>query len=173
MAGSLNVPYFRQLDNDGGQGWRECASSTAAMLAAFMGKVTSDDAYNRTRRRFGDSTDVSAHTRALAALGLEPLFRTDGDWGTVEHWIGKGRPLILPYLHQGPVTKPSGGGHWTLCTGIGPDTLMVHDPMLEPDMVHGGHIPGRTGRSVMLTRRNFGRRWMVEGPGSGWYLTVL
>jgi hypothetical protein len=173
MAALLNVPYFRQTDNEGGQGWRECASSCSAMLAAFFGKVASDDEFNRTRRRFGDSTDISAQTRALSALGLEPLFRTDGDWATVEHWLGKGRPIILPYLHNGPVASPRGGGHWAVGIGTGRDTVTIHDPMGEPDLLSGGHIRGRHGRAILCTRRNFGRRWMVEGPGTGWYLTVI
>lgn len=173
MTAPLSVPYFRQADNEGGQGWRECASSSAAMLAAFRGKVQSDDAYNRVRRRYGDSTEISAQTRALAELGLEPLFRTDGDWKTVELHIGKGRPIILPYLHRGHVSNPTGGGHWAVCIGIQRDTLTIHDPQGEPDLIFGGHISGRTGKAVLCTRRNFGRRWMAEGPGSGWYLTVL
>lgn len=172
MAPLLQVPYFPQADNAGGQGWRECASSSAAMLAAYMGKVASDDAYNRIRRRYGDTTSIQAQTRTLAALGLAPIFGMNGDWGTVEHWIGRGRPIILPFLHKGPVSAPSGGGHWCVCIGTGAESLTIHDPMGEPDLLRGGHLPRRSGYAIRCTRRNFGRRWMVEGPGSGWYLTV-
>ena len=168
----LPVPYFRQLDNDGGQGHRECASSSCAMLAAFWGKVDTDDRYNRERRRFGDTTSVEAQMATLRHFGLRVLFSTTAAWADVQRELGLGRPVCLPYLHQGPVTKPAGFGHW--CVGIGLDAqqLGFHDPMGEPLLQSGGFVPGKTGRAVRGSRQNFGRRWMVEGDRSGWMLTA-
>jgi hypothetical protein len=31
-----------------------------------------------------------------------------------------------------------------------------------------GETLGRTGEGVRYSRANFGRRWMVEGAGTGW-----
>lgn len=168
----LTVPYFRQLDNESGQGHRECASSSCAMVAAFWGKVQTDDAYNAVRRRFGDTTSIDAQIRTLQHLGLRVTFSQRATWADVEREIVQGRPVCLPYLHRGPVSRPSGFGHW--CTGIGIDaeTVAIHDPMGEPLLVSGGFVPGKSGRAVRGSRRNFGRRWSPEGPGNGWLLTA-
>ena len=69
----VHVPYFRQLDN-GPNGWRDCFSSAAAMLAASQGVVSSDNEYIVTRSKYGDTTSVDAQLRALRALGLDVVF---------------------------------------------------------------------------------------------------
>lgn len=169
---TLSVPYFRQRDNISGEGYRECASSAAAMLAAYYKKVSTDDQYNRIRQTFGDTTEVESHIEALRHLGLSPWFTTEADWDTVAEQLGKGRPCILPYLHQGPVEAPRGGGHWVVAVGLSAQEVVIHDPWGEPLLLSGGHLEGKGGRAVRCTRRNFGRRWMVEGPASGWLLTI-
>lgn len=168
----LSVPYFRQSDNESGQGHRECASSSAAMVAAFWGKVATDDAYNLVRRKYGDTTSIDAQVRALREFGLRVSFTQRATWAMVEQELSLGRPVCLPYLHRGPVSRPGGAGHW--CTGIGIDADEVgfHDPMGEPLLVSGGFVPGKSGRAVRGSRRNFGRRWSPEGPGNGWLLTA-
>jgi hypothetical protein len=168
----LSVPYFKQMDNDSGQGARECASSSCAMVAAFHGRVNDDDAYNMVRRRFGDTTSVDAQIRALEFLGLEVTFSQRATWATVEQLLAKGQPVCLPYLHQGPVTAPRGFGHWCVGIGIDADEVAFHDPMGEPLLVSGGFVPGKTGRAVRGSRLNFGRRWSPEGAGHGWILTA-
>ena len=168
----LTVPYYRQMDNTSGQGHRECASSSCAMVAAFWGKVQTDDAYNAIRRRFGDTTSVDAQLRTLEHLGLEVTFTQRATWATVEQQLAQGRPVCLPYLHQGPVSKPRGFGHWCVGIGIDADQLAFHDPMGEPLLVSGGFVPGASGRAVRGSRRNFGRRWSPEGLGNGWMLTA-
>lgn len=168
----LAVPYFRQMDNDTGTGARECASSSCAMLAAFWGKVGSDDEYNRIRQRFGDTTSIEAQRQTLQHLGLAVAFTQRAGWDAVIAHLGQGNPVCLPYLHQGPVTKPRGFGHWCVGIGIDADELAIHDPMGEPLLVSGGFVLGKSGRLIRCTRRNFGRRWSPEGPGNGWLLTV-
>jgi hypothetical protein len=51
----LPVPYEYQLDNQSGTGYRECFSSTCAMICRYYGKVKSDDEYNKIRAEYGDS----------------------------------------------------------------------------------------------------------------------
>ena len=68
---SRYMPYFRQLDNKTGTGYRECFSSAAAMVAAFTRKVRTDDEYNKIRAKYGDTTSVEAQIAALESLGLE------------------------------------------------------------------------------------------------------
>ena len=168
----LTVPYYRQLDNESGQGHRECASSSCAMLAAYWGRVSDDDDYNRVRRNFGDTTSVEAQRRALEKLGLRVIFSQRATWASVEQLLAQGRPVCLPYLHQGPATKPRGSGHWCVGIGIDADEVAFHDPMGEPLLAAGGFVPGKTGRAVRGSRLNFGRRWSPEGPGNGWILTA-
>jgi len=43
----------------------------------------------------------------------------------------------------------------------------VHDPFGEADLVNGT-ILGGIARFCQYSRANFGRRWMVEGEGTGW-----
>ena len=45
----LQVPYQSQLDNESGTGYRECFSSSCAMVAMYYGKVPDDDEYNLVR----------------------------------------------------------------------------------------------------------------------------
>jgi hypothetical protein len=168
----LSVPYFRQLDNESGQGVRECASSSCAMVAAYYGKCSTDDYYNMIRRRFGDTTSVEAQRLALEFLGLDVMFTQKASWATVERLLGKGQPVCLPYLHQGPVTAPRGFGHWCVGIGLDADQVGFHDPMGEPLLVSGGFVPGKSGRAIRGSRLNFGRRWSPEGMGNGWILTA-
>lgn len=168
----LTVPYFRQTDNDSGQGQRECFSSACAMVAAYWGKVATDDEYNRIRRRFGDTTAVEAQRQTLEHLGLAVSFEQRGTWAKVEAQLARRRPVCLAYLHQGPVTRPRGFGHWAVGIGIDAEEIGLHDPMGEPLLVSGGFVPGGSGRGVRGSRLNFGRRWSPEGPGHGWMLTA-
>ena len=80
----IYMPYFRQLDNKTGTGYRECFSSAAAMVAAYYKKVRTDDEYNKIRAKFGDTTSVEAQLAALRSLGLQAEFRKDGDADLVE-----------------------------------------------------------------------------------------
>jgi hypothetical protein len=65
------------------------------------------------------------------------------------------------------VSRPGGGGHWLIVVGITPIHLIVHDPFGEADLVNGTTLGG-IARFCRYSRRNFERRWMVEGEGSGW-----
>jgi hypothetical protein len=67
----LIVPYFSQRDNASGQGSRECFSSSCAMVAAYYGKVKSDDEYNVIRARFGDTTNAECTSESVAITWLK------------------------------------------------------------------------------------------------------
>ena len=68
-ANPLQVAWENQNDNASGTGYRECFSSSCAMLARFWGKVGSDDEYNAIRAKYGDSTSAEAQLSALRSLG--------------------------------------------------------------------------------------------------------
>jgi hypothetical protein len=170
----LDVPYEYQLDNLSGTGYRECFSSTCAMIAKYHGQVDSDDEYNIIRARFGDTTDAQAQVKALRSLGFDARFRTDCSAATLEAEIDAGRPVAVGWLHQGRVTAPTGGGHWTCVIGYTEDTIVHHDPNGEADMINGGYIGNSAslGAHVEYSRKNWLRRWEVDGPSTGWAILV-
>jgi len=168
----LHVTYFYQNDNASGQGFRECFSSSCAMLAAYYGKVTSDDQYNKLRSKYGDTTSLSAQLRALRDIGLHPAYSQQGTVKDLEAEIDAGRPVAVGWLHKGTPTAPEGGGHWSVVVGYTPTHLILHDPNGEADLVWGGYVKHSGGAYIRYSRSNFLPRWEVEGPGTGWYLTV-
>jgi GH24 family phage-related lysozyme (muramidase) len=178
----LPVPYLSQNDSVTGQGSRMCFSSSCAMAAAFLkpgylsGSGQVDDQYLALVQRHGDTTDASAQVAALLSLGLRARFRTDG---SIEHLIEqlqRGIPCPVGWLHKGPVSAPTGGGHWSLVIGWDPAKrqFLMHDPNGEADLVNGGYVNNAigSGAAQRYSERNWGRRWMVEGAGSGWWIEI-
>jgi hypothetical protein len=140
------------------------------MLAMHWGRIKDDDAYNRIRCAFGDSTNAEAQLRTLRMLRLDANFRTDGRPKDIEHEIDAGRPVAVGWLHQGSSLNPFGGGHWTVIIGYN-DTHWIHnDPNGEAMLASGGYTTRRNGAGVAYSRRNWNPRWMVRGTG-GWMLT--
>lgn len=168
----LKVPYEYQLDNKSGTGYRECFSSSAAMVAKFWGKVKSDDEYNRLRAKYGDTTDPQAHVKALTALGLQAAFRTNGTVALLESELAAGRPVMVGWLHKGSVGKPTGGGHWSVVIGCAKTAFIHNDPNGEADLVNGGYANHSKGAGVAYSRKNWLPRWLPDGPANGWCLTV-
>lgn len=167
----LKVPYFAQNDNSSGTGYRECFSSSCAMLAAFYGKVKSDDQYNLIRQNFGDTTDLGAQLGALTKLGLSPTFKSDGGAEDLVRLLDAGQPVAVGWLHKGPVTRPSGGGHWSVVIGYTPTHFIFHDPNGEASLVQGGYVNNTKGSQVAYSRKNWLPRWEVDGKNTGWYLS--
>ena len=168
----LAVPYEAQNDNASGTGYRECFSSSAAMVARYYGKITSDDAYNKFRAKYGDTTDSQAQIKALKALGLNARFLTTCTVALLEAELDAGRPVMVGWLHKGPVTAPTGGGHWSVVIGYTPTAFIHNDPNGEANLVAGGYANTSKGKAVAYSRANWLKRWLVEGPNSGWALLV-
>jgi len=178
----LAVPYLSQNDSATGQGSRMCFSSTCAMAAAFLkpsclkGTGQLDDQYFALVQRHGDTTDGNAQVAELQSLGMEARFRTDGRIDHLIEQLKRGIPCPVGWLHKGSAASPTGGGHWSLVIGWDPATrqLLMHDPNGEADLVNGGYVSQATdsGKSLRYSERNWGRRWQVEGPGSGWWIQI-
>ena len=168
----IQVPYYSQRDSETRHALRMCFSSSCAMLLETLKPGTlagpnGDDAYLGRVLRYGDTTDAQAQLRALASYGITASFTQKASWVTVEQQIDKGIPVPLGFLHHGPASKPGGGGHWLCAIGYTPDALVVHDPFGEIQLASGGYL-NNWGARLRYSRKNFGPRWMVEGPGSGW-----
>jgi hypothetical protein len=135
--------------------------------------VNADDDYLRTVLKYGDTTSASAQVRAAADYKVKATFKQDGTRTKLVEQLAAGRPIPCGFLHHGPNTAPRGGGHWILVIGITESHVIVHDPYGELDNVNGGYPrPGVGGRQAAYTWKNWSRRWEVEGPGTGWYVTL-
>jgi GH24 family phage-related lysozyme (muramidase) len=169
----LKVPYESQNDNISGTGYRECFSSSCAMIAKYYGKIKNDDEYNKIRSKYGDTTDSQAQLQALRSLGLQAQFKTNCAPGLLEAELRAGRPIAVGWLHQGPYNAPIGGGHWSVVIGFTEDGYWIfNDPNGEADLVNGGYVSNKGGASVKYSKLRFNRRWEADGAGTGWAILV-
>ena len=167
----LKVPYEYQLDN-GPTGYRECFSSSCAMIAKYYGKVKSDDEYNAIRAKYGDTTLVEAQLTALRSLKLQARFVSNCASGLLETELRAGRPVAVGWLHQGTAQSPSGGGHWSVIIGFTGTHWILNDPNGEADLVSGGYVNHTKGAGVKYSKERFNRRWMPDGAATGWAIQV-
>jgi GH24 family phage-related lysozyme (muramidase) len=169
----LQVPWYSQMDSaDRDQAARMCFSSSCAMLLQYLKPGTlkggnGDDQYLKRVQQYGDTTDPTAQIRALSSFGIRARFTKVAGFAELEQQIDRGVPVPVGFLHRGPVSAPSGGGHWLIVVGYTKDHLVVHDPFGEADLVSGRTIGG-VARFMRYSRRNFGPRWEVEGSRTGW-----
>jgi GH24 family phage-related lysozyme (muramidase) len=169
-AHRLQVPYFDQLKMADGQGYRECFSASSAMLAAFWGKEPNEDTYDSLRQCYGDSTSSEAQLQALRSLGLQADSRTDGTVAMLKAEIDAGRPVAVGWLCDGPVSAPSGGGHWSVIVGYDATGFFINDPNGNCDLVEGGYDSHDDGAGLHYSYRNWVPRWRPQDTG-GWLLT--
>jgi GH24 family phage-related lysozyme (muramidase) len=168
----LNVPYYSQRDNQKDP-MRTCFSSSCAMLLKTLkpNSIKSDDQYISTVFKYGDTTSPSAQISALEDYGVSASFRQDGSWQDIEELLQRGIPVPIGILHKGPVSNPSGGGHWLTVIGITADkkALYVNDPFGDLDLIRGTYA-GTNGAKLKYSKQNLAPRWLVESPTSGWYI---
>jgi len=168
----LNVPWFPQTDNyvlpDS-----TCNSSACAMCLEFLkpGSLPSgprgDDAYLRKVLALGKSTDHSVQTKVLQSYGVNSVFRYDLSFDDLDRELAAGRPLVLGFLHRGPESAPSGGGHMiVVCGKTDSGDYWVRDPYGSIYDNYTG--PVNNGRQVVYTRKTLERRWTVKHPKDGW-----
>jgi hypothetical protein len=103
---------------------------------------------------------------------VKATFLTNGTRTTLEKELDAGYPVACGILHHGPAHAPRGGGHWMLVVGLTDTHVVCHDPYGEMDNANGGYPkPGWGGKNISYTWKNWSKRWMVDGNGSGWYMT--
>ena len=170
----LQVPHYSQMDSaDRSQAARMCFSSSCAMLLQYLKPGTlsgpnGDDQYMKRVRQYGDTTEAPAQVRALSSYGVKSKFIETADWKIIENQINMGVPVPCGYLHRGPVSSPTGGGHWLIVVGYTETHVIVHDPFGEADLINGKTIGG-VARFMQYSRKNFGNRWMVKKAADGSY----
>ena len=176
----LKVPLFAQSDNRSGEGYRECMSSACAMIAAYYGRVRSDDEYNTLRAKRGDTTEALAHITTLQTLDLTAVFTRSMTQQGLEGELSLGRPVAVGWLHQGPVEHPKGFGHWSVVGGVSDNRVFLLDPMGDPDLIRGGFVTQGRGWEGWCSWRNWAPRWDTRaewarkggGIGLGWAIRV-
>ena len=164
-------PFFSQQDN-GPEGWRQCQTSAIAMCLKYLKvpHINDDRDYLFMVERYGDTTSQQTHRQALAALGVRARFRQNMTAGEVQAEIKAGLPVAIGILHHGPVSKPSGGGHYIAVYGFDTTAWIVNDPYGELDLVNGGWASQAptAGKGQRYSYRNLNPRFLPEGPASGW-----
>lgn len=173
----LTVPYFYQRDSRTGHGERMCQSSAIAMRIKQIDPslINGDDDYLNLVLRYGDTVSQLAHKRALSALGLRYYFRQDGTEKLLCELLDKGISVPIGILHKGPISSPSGGGHWIELIGYNDTCFFVHDPFGELDLINGGY-PRRgplDGKCVSYTRKNLMKRWLISSNSDGWLWVIM
>ena len=122
----LDVKYFWQQDN-GPEGWRQCQTSSIAMCLNYLKVpgINDDVDYLKIVQKYGDTTLQSSHQQALKSLGVPAKFKTDGSKESLIARIKAGFPVPIGLLHHGPVSAPSGGGHYIVAHGVFDDYCLV------------------------------------------------
>lgn len=172
LSNPIRVPYYSQRDSATQHALRMCFSSSCAMMLEAIRPGTlagpnGDDAYLGRVLRHGDTVDAGAQIKALSTFGVKATFTQQADFDVVRKQIDKGIPVPLGFLHKGPVSKPAGGGHYLCAIGYDDNGLVVHDPFGECDLIGGTYV-NNWGSRLRYSYKNFGPRWMVEGPRTGW-----
>jgi len=118
----LPVEHRVQLDNTGGDGYRECFLTSCTMLADYCldgqlthqamqeGLAEPEDVFAKRLARYGDTTNWSAQIRALGDFGIEAYASRSASLNDVAHSLFCGVPVVL-----GTAYKSS--GHIVLAVG--------------------------------------------------------
>lgn len=177
----LGVKYFSQRDSETSHAHRMCFSSSCSMAADYIRpnaiQVSSqeDDFYLKHYVfPHGDTTDPWAQIHALASLDIRAEFRQNLNPEDIKTQIRAGIPVPIGILHHGPVNSPRGGGHWICVIGFDEDKqcYIVHDPYGDLDLIYGGYYGSINGASLEYSFTNLDKRWMVDGPNTGWGIII-
>lgn len=173
----LDVPYYYQLDSQTGHAERSCFSSAMAMAIEYIDPDAfdgDDDDYLRIVLTYGDTVSADAQLAAARSLGMDVEFKTNGSEEDLIKQLDLGIPIPMGILHKGPVSNPSGGGHYVTLIGYDNTHFWVHDPFGQLNLVEGGYTIDngpKAGRNQCYTRKNLMARWLINKSGKdGWWM---
>ncbi|WP_445247637.1 DUF4231 domain-containing protein [Microcoleus sp. OTE_8_concoct_300] len=160
----LPVPFFSQRDNME-QAEGTCNTSSCAMVAKFLGaNISGDDDYFQYVIKYGDTTDHSAQTQALAELRIQSTWNTNLDFDDLDKSLASRLPAVISILHHGPPSAPS-GGHMIVAIGRNADgDYIIND--LFGNLLDG--YVSKNGDGLTYSRQELSRRWTADGPKTGW-----
>ncbi len=129
---SLKVPHYIQLNNTGGEGYRECNLTVNAALCQYLTGALSpaykaagfrepEDVYATVLARYGDTTDHAAQTKALRDFGIESYFSYNTNIDELGFMLKQGFPVVIGMDYKS-------SGHMVLATGINEVGVEVQCP---------------------------------------------
>ncbi|MGA7932754.1 MAG: C39 family peptidase, partial [Kovacikia sp.] len=160
----LPVPYFSQRDNMQ-EAFRTCNTSSCAMVAKFLGaKISGDDEFFQVVTKYGDTTDHSVQTRALAEIGIQSTWNTDLNFDALDQSLKAGLPAVIGILHRGPLEAPTGGHMIVVIGRTASGDYIINDPFgnLLDD------YSSSNGGGIVYPRNVLQHRWTPDGNNSGW-----
>jgi len=166
----LDVPFFPQTDNYRDAN-RTCNSSACAMVLEYLKPGTlkgakGDDAYVQKVFSIGDTTDHLVQTRVLASYGVKSYFSYSLGFDDLDRELAAGRPVVIGILHRGPLSAPT-GGHMLVVKGKTPaGDYVVNDPYGSLNDGYTGAVSN--GNGAVYARSVLQKRWLPDGPKSGW-----
>jgi hypothetical protein len=165
----LKVPYYQQVDNRY-EPMRTCNTSSCAMVARYLGaKIKSDDEYYQIVRKYGDTTDHGAQTKALAEIKIKSTWHTNLGFDDLDKSLAAGLPIVIGILHRGSLASPTGGHMIVVIGKTAKQDYICHDPFGSLLDAGGGYTgPVTNGKEVIYPRTILNRRWLPEGENSGW-----
>jgi GH24 family phage-related lysozyme (muramidase) len=166
----LDVPFFPQTDNYRDAD-RTCNSSACAMVLEYLKPGTlkgakGDDAYVQKVFAVGDTTDHLVQTRVLASYGVKSTFSYSLGFDDLDRELAAGRPVVIGILHRGSLSAPT-GGHMLVVVGKTPTgDYVVNDPYGSLNDGYTGAVSN--GKGAVYARSVLQKRWLPDGPKSGW-----
>jgi len=169
----LVVPYFLQNDNASGTGYRECFSSSCAMLAAYMG------ARSAAMTPTTSSAPVRRQHRGRKSPALQPCVRRAG--GQLFHQRRHrrsdqrdraGRPVPPAWLHRrAQLPGPRAAATWTWSP---PYPKRVVDPTISTVTANLTQRWLHSNLTTARTQTTAPRTGSPLGPGGkrGWFLVA-
>lgn len=165
----LQVPFYLQTDNRY-EPMRTCNTSSCAMVARFLGAtIETDDEYYQIVRKYGDTTDHGAQTKALNEIGIRSTWHTNLGFEDLDRSLQAELPVVIGILHRGSLQSPTGGHMLVVIGSTESKDYICHDPfgsLMDP----GGGYTGdpNNGRYVVYPRYILTHRWLVDGEKTGW-----
>jgi GH24 family phage-related lysozyme (muramidase) len=166
----LEVPFFPQTDNYRDAN-RTCNSSACAMALEYLKPGTlkgakGDDAYVQKVFATGDTTDHLVQTKVLASYGVKSSFSYSLGFDDLDRELAAGRPVVIGILHRGSLSAPT-GGHMLVVIGKTPTgDYVVNDPYGSLNDGYTGAVSN--GKGAVYARSVLQKRWLPDGPKSGW-----
>lgn len=175
----LTVPYFSQLDNDSGEGYRECCGTSNAMMLNFLlakARVPSlsdraigqgiepETVYFDVLAKYGDTTDHTANTAALEDFGIESYWATNLSFNDLLTSLRAGIPLVVGFHYKS-------WGHIACAIGydFSKNAAIVHDPfgVRAGDSDDWAATGGDSGKADIYSDRVLQSLW-CSGGSNGW-----
>lgn len=173
--GQLNVKYCNQRDNwtkYHGPGSVQCNVTSCTMMADYVLKgyltelskskkyVEPEDAYGEIVAKYGDTTDHTAHTKALKDIGIDSYFSYSASLKDLLLALDKGIPVVLGVAYKI-------GGHIVCAVGYNSKGVWIHDPF-GVRMGFSDNYENTSGAYDMVTYEWLQQKWLDLGSEAGW-----